>query len=404
MKRTNRLTSAAIGFIFIAMVCYIGFYAFRAFSEPLVTAAAVKTTLRGSAAVSGIILRDELLLNSNKPYIQVTAAEARRVSRGEVVALAYESDASLQQANALRRRELELQQLLALRSSAESGRDTALRGSVRALTAAVSRGEYAELDTLVRRCSSFVGRAVSEPVSDYEISALEAEISEMRRRVSGGTEPINSPLAGLFSTVVDGFEHLGTESGFGLTPGALIDMTEGRRETAPGTIGKISSGNVWYYAALIDSDDAERLRVALREARELGTSEQVSLEFGRYHSESIPAEVAEIGAEENGQCVVLLICRAAMAGTLPLRRVAADIVFGESTGLRVPRRAVLYDEEGAPFVYVMTGPQAEMKPIEIIYEAEDFVLAALPETENSLRAGNEVIVDGVNIEDGAVLR
>lgn len=47
------------------------------------------------------------------------------------------------------------------------------------------------------------------------------------------------------------------------------------------------------------------------------------------------------------------------------------------------------DDDGQAFVYVVTAAQLEKKPIEIIYQTDDYCLVAQSAESNALRAGNE---------------
>ena len=47
--------------------------------------------------------------------------------------------------------------------------------------------------------------------------------------------------------------------------------------------------------------------------------------------------------------------------------------------------------------------KVEEKPIEILYTADDYYIAAIGTAANALRAGNEIIVSGRGLTDGALI-
>ena len=93
-------------------------------------------------------------------------------------------------------------------------------------------------------------------------------------------------------------------------------------------------------------------------------------------------------------------CRTALAETLTLREMTAEIVYDQVSGLRVPAKAVHVDEEGRTFVYVISSLQIEKKPVEILTDAGDYYIVEAQSDVNALRAGNEIVVSGKNIKAG----
>lgn len=62
------------------------------------------------------------------------------------------------------------------------------------------------------------------------------------------------------------------------------------------------------------------------------------------------------------------------------------------------------DDDGQAFVYVVTAAQLEKKPIEIIYQTDDYCLVAQSTESNALRAGNEIVVTGKGLSNGQVVK
>ena len=106
----------------------------------------------------------------------------------------------------------------------------------------------------------------------------------------------------------------------------------------------------------------------------------------------------------SGKVAVVFACNAALSDTLAMRKTTADVVYSEHTGLRVPLKAVHMDDDGQAFVYVVTAAQLEKKPIEIIYQADDYCLVAQSTESNALRAGNDIVVSGKGLSDGQVIK
>ena len=152
-------------------------------------------------------------------------------------------------------------------------------------------------------------------------------------------------------------------------------------------------GAQWHFAALVSEADANRLT-------EGGTA---TLELGKYASGTVEAVVTHISHPQNGQCAVVFKCRTAMNETLALRELTADIVYEQISGLRVPAKAVHVEEDGSTYVYVISALQVEKKNVDIIYNDGEYYVVAIGPDADALRAGNEIVVSGRNIEEGEIL-
>ena len=144
---------------------------------------------------------------------------------------------------------------------------------------------------------------------------------------------------------------------------------------------------------MISEEDASRLRVG-------GSA---LMDFGRYCSAPIEASVISISTPKKGECTVLFRCTRFTSEMLSVRRATAEIIFATREGIRVPREAVRSDE-GGPYVYTLTGLQAEKKYITIAWETEEYFLAVSSADAASLRVGNEIILTDGEIYDGQLMK
>lgn len=398
MKRTDLATKIIGLTLFLALLAYVGFSALRSVNGRVVTADATLTTIRDTASASGVVVRDETVITSGMTYIDVSVTEGGKAAKGQVIAVAYASEDGLERAQ--REHELELQ-IIRVRAILDSlapdtdiaGRDSAIKSATRELSGSVARRELGDIYTSSVKLSSLVFDGGSESVTSADLQALESELSSLQSRSgSAGKTEITAPESGIFSSILDGYEHLDAAFLESLSPDKIETALEDRR-TAQGGIGKLVTSQTWYFAAVMDADDIDSLTVG----------ESTRLEFGRYYGSPVLCEVTAISRGPDGKCAVVFSCDEALTSTIAMRVVTAEVVCMEYTGLRVPKDAVQTDEDGETFVYTVTGLQAEAKPVEIIYETAEFCLAALGGDPDSLRAGNTIIVKGSDLYDGKML-
>jgi len=399
MKKTDLVTTLIAILLFAAMLSYIGVYCFRALSDTTVTADALAVNLDVGGSASGIVVREEVLLSSDGPYVDVSAKDGEKVARGSSLAMAMSSDLGLERAARSRTLEAEIARmrsaLQGLRSAEDlTGRDELLASGAAALASAAARHRVSELDGAVLNLSSLLLPSDSAGVSEAALARLEAELESLHSSTASDTTILTAEEAGTFSSVVDGFEHLGSADLADLTVARLEALMEDEQDAPAGTYGKLVTDYRWYFAAVMDAVDAARLT----EGR------WATLNFGRYYGADVPARVVSISRQDEGRVAVVFRCDTALADTLAMRLVTASVVFEHYSGIRIPSQAVQTDPETeTTFVWCVTAMQLERKELDIIYSDAGFVIARRGSEPNSLREGNTVVVSGKDLYEGKVM-
>lgn len=399
MKRTDRLTILIAVVLFLAMAAYLGAYAVRSLETGVVTAEAISADFELSGVASGIVVREETVLTSGEAYIDLNYGEGEKVAAGSVLATAVSSEQGLERANRIHTLELEISRVeAALRGldSADSvtSRETALTAAAQDLAAAVARHDVAVLDSASLNLSSLLLGVDSELVSQEHLDALERELQSLRTSTTADAVSIKAEKAGTWSSVVDGFEHLTLADLQDCSPSELREKIDESRQTVPDAFGKLVTGHRWYFVAAMSAVDAANLRV----------NRNTSLNFGRYYGADVTARVLSVSPSEDGQVTVVFRCDSALADTMGMRTVTANVIFDTYSGIRIPAQAVRADEEKeTAYVWCVTAMQLERKNIQIIYAADDFVIAERQTTTRALRDGNVVVVSGKDLYEGKVV-
>ncbi|MCC8048321.1 MAG: hypothetical protein LIO52_04390 [Oscillospiraceae bacterium] len=398
MKRTDRFTIITSLIIFLAFLCYAGYALYSSITDATVTAEAVAATVEIGGQATGIIVRDETVLTSDGTYIDVTAADGERVGVGQQLATAMNKQTGLERANRIHELELEIERMTALSEldSAEelTARDDSVNAAVLSLTSAIARGELTELESLSLALSSLVFTSSRETVTQADLDALEAELLRLRSIYSVDTETLVADSSGLFTSTVDGWEHITPDDLTDLTPSGLQELIDSGNDVTAGAYGKLVKGIYWYFAADMSATDAANLTAG----------EYAALDFGRYYGDTVYAEVVSLGSGEGDEVAVVFRCSTALAETLALREASAEVVFDTYSGIRVPAEAIRADEEtDSTYVYVITAMQVERKDIEILYAGDGYCIVERGTDSNSLREGNTIIVSGKDIYEGKVM-
>lgn len=398
MVKTNKSLNIALAVLFAALVLYLGFALLRRSQSGYTTTQAVMVTVNETGQAQGYVVRREHVLSASKTHVSVYVGEGAEVRAGGEVAVASDSEKTLENAARVRQLDAEIEYLRSLLSAADQAvgameHDTAVKNAVYQTSAAVNGHSTAALDNACVTLSSLL-LSTGADVSQSDLDALMAERRQLNAGANDGV--IEAPEAGVFTAAVDGFEALTPDMLDGITPEGVRGFASEKQQVSADAFGKLITAKKWYYAAVMSAEDAERL----------SPGAETTLDFGRHSADALPATVRSISEPVNGEVAVVFTVKSGVAETAALRETGCEIVFSSYTGLRVPLRAIRFidsDEGQVPVVYVITAERMEMKRVEILYRSEDYVILARGTGKDALRAGNEVIVDGKGLEDGKAI-
>ena len=402
MQRGNLFLKLISAVVLIALICYLGIYIYNSASNPFKTALAVDYTVTRGYSAHGIIVRSEAVLPGSGDMTDTVAAEGKRVSAGGLLACEYSSESVRRDASEAAAVEQQIEQMEQVLKSAGSGTellaiDTMAESLALGLQKTVTSREFSSLPKLTAefRTLTYYSGDGSWDDAEAKLAELKNRLYSLRQSMSGGMSRIYSQQSGLFSKTVDGFEFLTPQALTELRASQLEGYLSVKYEPAE-SMGKLVSGVKWYFAALLDEDDAKSLREGAT----------VRVRFDRYYGGELDMTVVRVGDRtQSGQAMAVLSCSKAMSEMISARKISGKIVTSSVSGIRVPKRAVKLDDEGRTCVYVLTGAQAERKYIEILEETGDYyVVYSDRESVSALRAGDEIIVSAKDLYDGKVVK
>ena len=260
----------------------------------------------------------------------------------------------------------------------------------------VSRGHVGALGDMFRIYREMIresqGEVIAQVFSAVPLSGT--ELNSLRERAGEDTRVLSADFGGIFSTLVDGYETLSPAALSELSPSRLTELLEQDPSIPAGAYGKLVSSYRWYFAAAMSAEDAENLQVG----------RAATLNFGRYYGTDIRAVVVSVSAPENGSSAVVFRCDTSLSDTLGMRRVSADVIFAEYSGIRVPSQALQTDPEtGEEYVWCISATILERKNVSVLYRDVDFAIIDRSATAAALREGNVVVVSGEDLYEGKVM-
>lgn len=391
--------------LIVFVIVYMGYHVFDALYDPLRTVTCVLVRTEDARPVTGLFVRDELLVDLPEGTLRYAVSDGERVAGGQAVALRYDDSQVLATAAELRRLQNHLDQLMYIDNrtvtAADSAQATAeVRSAIGAIRSTVGSRRWLMLPQN--------GKALRDALFRQEYMLgdrgdLSARIDETRMRIDALSEEIKvssttitAPQGGFFVSAADGYEnriHPGVVAA--LTPPELDELLKAKSERFAPNTGKLITDSAYRFVFSIPETEVRNLdkSVLLRFHDDMASFTQ-SMDLERV-SEPI-----------DGRCVVTLTSRRYLSRFYNRRRMDADIVYQEHEGLRVPREAVHVDEDGSQYVYCRVLSQAVKKPVEVILdvERENFYLCRYePGNSNNLLPGDEIIALGKDLYDGKVI-
>lgn len=323
------------GLVLCAMIAYLSVYLVRRIGDPVQTALTVTATMSDSSTMSGLVLRDELVIQSDEQYIDIVVSDGEKVSAGQTVAVAYSSETALARATDLETLAQEIREVEDALANTEGAstagnREELVYKAITDLSLAVRSDELAGVDSQQSALADLVFRTEKSTATEDYLEQLKAAYNELSATAAGDITEITVGQSGYFSTVVDGYEGVNLEYAMTLSPGTLRELIAADRLVQEEAIGKLITAYNWYYAAIMNGEDAE----------DLVAGRTVKLSFGRYYSDNITADVVYVGRAEGREQLVIFSLDRGFADMLAVRSVSAEVIYSDYTGLRVPLKGL----------------------------------------------------------------
>ena len=427
MKQGSLNARIVMLLLLAAVVISIAASALSSLRDLYPTVTAYSYTVDDSLEATGFLVRWETVLPGQGGTVEVLPDEGEKVSLGETVALLYQSDAGLAQRETLQQLLLEQEQLeYALAQTGGSGDSAQLSSrvadAIAGLRGAVASGDLTglesqtmELKSLVYKRSYTFGEEGGDSTASLQASldGVNAQINALTAQAAQSTSRVTASQSGIFSGLVDGYESLITPAMLEtLTPAQLEELARQRPAEDPTAIGKLITNSTWYFACTLPEGDAQRLV----EGR------TVTVRFSRDWSGEVDMKVERLGDPADGQVVVVLSTDKFLSDTTLLRRQTVELVFDTITGIRLPKEALRVDQQTVTdketgeekqvivtCVYALVGQQAELKPVTVLAEADNFLLvepvtSTVPsQAKKALRAGDQIIISSGELYNGKVI-
>lgn len=330
----------------------------------------------------GVYMRDETLIyNSGTGVLTFENADGTKVGKSSVIARRYKSEgdsAYLREIESLNK-QIEVlnsaEKLIGTDSSQLEAISVQINESHSDIVSAVIAGDYASagakqnslLEAMCKREITLEQPEGSEQSQGYAAkkAALNQEVSRLQSLISGSVQEVAAGSAGYFVSNVDGYEgEIGYADISKMTADKISEIIANpKKSAAGGAIGKLIADYHWRIAAVIDNENL------------IGISEgdEVTLRVGS-DGRQLEAELVSLKQGDDNKAVCVFECDELNSTVVMGRTARFKLIINSYGGLRVPRKALRYNDKDERGVFVERGQTIIFKKVDVIYWADDYVI------------------------------
>lgn len=402
------LQSLIYGVVGLFLVAFVAFQAYRYISSRYETETVYHYVVSETARVSGIVLREEGVLDTRieSGIADYVVADGTKVSKDMVIAEVYQNE---EDAAIIRKiRSLNAQQKLLAKvqnpSISSFSHTEALNkqifSEIGGIAGLVHSGDLGALESRSENLLIYMNSRQIATGKREDFQSVIAQLKDQEdyylSRIESTPRQIVAPHPGYFIRTVDGFENCyDLRSLSKLRPDTLSEILMRPVKKDPTRVGKLMTNHNWYFAALVSIEE----ETSFRQGR------NVTLDFHVAGLEPVSATIVYVNEDKDlEQAAVIFRSDYINEDIVNLRNAQVDVNFKSISGLRVSDAALRFEglQQG---VYVVQGEAMVFRPVEVVYEGTGFVLidAVAPADQRydqSLKLFDQVIVGGRSLYGG----
>ncbi len=329
--------------VFLMLAIILGLYnVYSYFFKNVQTQIAVKGSVEIAVPAKGYIIKDENVLYSEENKIVSSfVAEGERVSKGTLVATAYNTEVDSETRSKLKnvnKRIADIENVMSAGSDNSRNDEHRLESLTKARISDIieyaHNGEgYKLLEVKAELGNVANSRLVSDKNSaNTVLNELKAEKTELEDSIPGEKTPLYANRSGLYFSRIDGFENvISIEDIQSLTPKKLSEFGKSAQKNKEfdGAYAKISDV-CWYYAATVDTNKIAGIK----------PGKKVFLKIKEKGNETVDTIVHYISEDEKGKSVIVLKSENYNEYIYYNCTAEADIVLSSSEGIKISKNAV----------------------------------------------------------------
>ena len=385
--------------VFIAVVVLLTALGVYYVSSPAkaqdLTYETVKKSIKTEEAF--FVREEKVYYSENSGTLYNNTSSGERVSANALLATVYHSDvssdklASLKTINKKIEDETEKNSRISSYGVDYSDQESTVAAIVDAIPALAQKDRISEIANYKTIINNLRSGTDTEDVDKLDM--LYAEKADIELSMNSSKTELNTDMAGVFTTYIDGLESfLTAENIKEYTPSYFETLPEPENKRlsdsvveAGAPVCKVQNNHVWYLSMILPTE-------SLPECSE-GTA--VSLKLDTIGNEEIDGKIYFISEDENGKTLLTVKCSEYVEGAFSYRITGAELIFKSYAGYKVPIYAIRTGENREKYVLCRSGAKEYKCYCTVDYtnpEEEYIIINSAPDAEYRLENMELVVI------------
>lgn len=402
-SKANHSNTITVRIVIVALAVMLVLMVIRQISlfyvTDLKTERAVLYTIDKDVPFVGVFVRDERVLTySGSGVFSYLYPDGSKIAKNAVIAEVYDS---IEQIEAKAEIEKLEQEIISLERAQNKGTTDFVQPDFitnqideqyKIINDLIEHNSFDELESarndMLVLMNIYNITTGSESGYDGRISQLKTQIANLKIEQSEPRAMITSDESGYFVGYCDGYEgQLNYQTIDSLSAEDIEEIINNKKPVPSNYIGKMFDEYSWKMVGIVELSNrfliGEKLNLRLESSDDI--------------YEVLVEDVKKVDDQSN-KCIIILSCDQLTEPLVEARVSDCELVFDEFTGIKVPREAICFNSEGVKGVYVLLGENPQFKKLDIIYEAEDFVLSKNSSNPEYVLLYDQILLEG-NPED-----
>ena len=406
-KKSNGWQTLITLVLVCAVIFYISYQAYRSVYSGVETELAVIHSTYESIETKGLVYRSEAVIpgvSNGQPYYAIE--NGTRVAKGSVIASVYRNAESGRIKQQIEEIDTQIAAFKTILADAGSGRlslGIINDQTTQALLSLVQDTEIGNLTTvgnnafhilsLLSKKSLVTGKDVDFTTKIEELEQTKALLKQSYQKP---ISTVQAPVAGYFADHVDGYEGVLTPDNLNrLNTAELQKQMNAQPQSDVTACGKIVSGYEWYMACIVPDSYYNVL----------GVGRTLTIRMSFVLDEAVPVTVYACNKDNQGNMAVVFRCDQMSAELSTIRHESVEIQLVEHTGLKVPQRAIIVNDNQEVGVYIRSGNTVAFRKIKQKFsQPADYAICEIVDEDGYLQMYDDIIVGGRDLYDGKIIR
>ena len=391
-------------FLIIIAITFIVHQIYSSTYKPITTVAAAYSTEVDGLDVTGMIIRSENYITSDRSgALHFVAVDGARVAKDGVIANIYSNataSVTVSRIEELQNQIADIEEIQGYNdvqaadlgisnSKVNNALDEFIRGNAAGNFSSSDESAH-ELLTAINRRQMITGEQLD---FSAQLASLKSELESLQAALPQAQGYITASSSGYFVSGTDGYETV-------LTPNELESITpeflDGMKtaQIPKNTIGKMVSDYDWYIAAKVSINDSLRYKVG----------DSLTITTSIKSSPELQVKVKHINVSENSDsAVIIFACQQMNRELASMRSGRMTIVNKMYSGLKIPKKSLRVSDTQTG-VYVKSGISLKFVPVNVIYSTDTYIICEQQKSVDTvLRLYDEVVVKGRRLYDGKIV-